>query len=130
MRTQLEVAQRLGGRAPTGRAVADDLLTDTERLARLVDDLLLLARADDAGGAARRPRPAEPVELGQLLAEVRRPLSRRRRSRVRPPTRPLLDTRASRTRCDRVVANLLDNAVRHTRTRVVVGGGRRRRRTS
>ena len=50
-------------------ALADDLLADVERLSRLVDDLLLLARADDAGapGAAA---PTGPVELGELLAAV------------------------------------------------------------
>ena len=47
MRTQLEVAQQLGP-AADWPAVADDLLTDTERLSRLVDDLLLLARSDES----------------------------------------------------------------------------------
>jgi len=43
LRTQLEVADRLDEPAP-----AADLLTDVARLARLVDDLLLLARATRA----------------------------------------------------------------------------------
>ncbi|MGH3682728.1 MAG: histidine kinase dimerization/phospho-acceptor domain-containing protein, partial [Natronosporangium sp.] len=50
LRTELEVAQRLGDRTDWP-AVARDLLADTRRLGRLVDDLLLLARAD-----ATRPR--------------------------------------------------------------------------
>ncbi|MFJ8689814.1 HAMP domain-containing sensor histidine kinase [Micromonospora wenchangensis] len=75
MRTELEVAQRLGDRTDWP-AVAADLLTDTERLGRLVDDLLLLARLDEQ--QAQRVdhlRAAEPVELGALLTEVaaRRP---------------------------------------------------------
>src|SRR6266508_628574 len=47
MRTELEGAQRLGEPAPTA-----DLLADLNRLRRLVDDLLLLARADVYTGAA------------------------------------------------------------------------------
>src|SRR6266545_2046978 len=49
MRTELEVAQRLGEPAPTA-----DLLADLKRLSRLVDDLLLLARADEEVPLARR----------------------------------------------------------------------------
>jgi signal transduction histidine kinase len=51
MRTELEVAQRLGERTDWP-AVARDLLDDTERMGRLVDDLLLLARLDEAGDPA------------------------------------------------------------------------------
>ncbi|MBC9007124.1 histidine kinase dimerization/phospho-acceptor domain-containing protein, partial [Micromonospora aurantiaca (nom. illeg.)] len=63
MRTELEVARRLGGDTDWP-AVADDLLADTERLSRLVDDLLLLARLDEQDA---RPSPVGPVELGELL---------------------------------------------------------------
>ncbi|MEU1606651.1 ATP-binding protein [Micromonospora matsumotoense] len=75
IRTELEVAQRLGARSDWP-AVAADLLADTERLGRLVDDLLLLARLDEQptprGGL---PGEAGPVDLGGLLAELaaRRP---------------------------------------------------------
>ncbi|WP_431922094.1 ATP-binding protein [Micromonospora wenchangensis] len=75
MRTELEVAQRLGDRTDWP-AVAADLLTDTERLGRLVDDLLLLARLDEQQAKqVDHLRAAEPVELGALLTEVaaRRP---------------------------------------------------------
>ncbi|WP_432907913.1 ATP-binding protein [Micromonospora matsumotoense] len=75
MRTELEVAQRLGDRSDWP-AVAADLLADTERLGRLVNDLLLLARLDEQSApGAGHPREAGPVELGGLLTEVaaRRP---------------------------------------------------------
>ncbi|MET8462525.1 histidine kinase dimerization/phospho-acceptor domain-containing protein, partial [Micromonospora zamorensis] len=65
IRTELEVAQRLADRTDW-TAVTTNLLTDTERLSRLVDDLLLLARLDEAPPT----RGVGPVELGALLAEV------------------------------------------------------------
>lgn len=112
MRTELEVAQRLPDTTDWPE-LAGDLLTDVHRLSRLVDDLLLLARADDE--TTRPARPAtEEVELGQLLAEVA----------GRYPDvayeRPAVPLRVSgeRDALGRVMANLLDNAVRHARSSV------------
>jgi signal transduction histidine kinase len=117
MRTQLEVAQRVGPDTDWP-AFVEDLLIDTERLARLVEDLLLLARADDPAAAAAAQRTAGPVELGDLIAGVA----------GRYPSPPVV-ARAPTSACwvlgdadalHRVVANLVDNAVRHTRTRVLL----------
>ncbi|HEY8472118.1 MAG TPA: HAMP domain-containing sensor histidine kinase [Natronosporangium sp.] len=111
MRTQLEVAQHLGDRTDWPQ-VAADLLADTQRLARLVDDLLLLARADDA---RVRDRAVEPVELGGVLRAVA--------ERCPPELVTVVDCEPAWTEGDpealrRVVANLADNAVRHARSRV------------
>jgi signal transduction histidine kinase len=106
MRTELEVAQRLPD-TTDWMALSADLLTDVDRLSRLVDDLLLLARADDA--TTRAVAPAETVELGQLLAEV---AARYPAVRYDRPAVPL-HTTGDRDALGRVVANLLDNAVRH-----------------
>ena len=112
MRTELEVAQRLPD-STDWPALTDDLLTDVDRLSRLVDDLLLLARADD--GSTRAPlRQAETVELGQLLAEV---AARYPAVQYERPAAPL-KTQGERDAIGRVVANLLDNAVRHAASSV------------
>lgn len=119
MRTQLEVARRLGERTDWP-AVADDLLADARRLSRLVDDLLLLARADDAD--ARQGPASGPVELGELLTGV----AERYPSppvRIVPPDRPLW-TEGEPDALGRAVANLLDNAVRHARHEVVLDARR------
>ncbi|GAA3731840.1 HAMP domain-containing sensor histidine kinase [Plantactinospora mayteni] len=118
MRTQLEVAQRLGP-ATEWPAVADDLLADTQRLSRLVDDLLLLARFDE--GTARPPRAAEPVELGELLTEVaeRYPAAPLRVVAPRFPLWVLAEPDA----LARILGNLLDNAVRHTTSEVALEAG-------
>ncbi|WBC14838.1 HAMP domain-containing sensor histidine kinase [Micromonospora sp. WMMA1998] len=107
MRTELEVARRLGGDTDWP-AVADDLLADTERLGRLVDDLLLLARLDEQ---VARPSPVGPVELGGLLRVV----AARYPS---PPVRLVVPDGAWWVEGDpgelrRVLVNLVDNALRH-----------------
>ena len=110
IRTQLEVAERLG----EGGSLPGELLVDVDRLTRLVEDLLLLARADaDDRGPARPQR----FDLSALAAEVgasrtggRVPL----RVRPGPPAPVLADPEELR----RAVQNLLDNADRHAASAV------------
>jgi signal transduction histidine kinase len=122
MRTELEVAQRLPD-STDWPALSTDLLTDVDRLSRLVDDLLLLARADDA--ATRPARGIEEVELGQLVDEV---AGRYPSVDYERPAEPVI-VAGERDALGRVLANLLDNAVRHAASTVRVtvdlghGGG-------
>ncbi|MFE9691072.1 ATP-binding protein [Micromonospora sp. NPDC005806] len=119
MRTELEVARRLGD-ATDWPAVAEDLLADTERLGRLVDDLLLLARLDEQPARPDAPpRTLGPVELGELLRGV----AARYPS---PPVRLVLPAGPLWTEGDpgelhRVLTNLVDNALRHARGEVLLG---------
>jgi signal transduction histidine kinase len=110
MRVQLEVAQRLPDDTDWP-AFIDDLMVDADRLSRLVDDLLLLARADDSAEAARR---TAPVELGELLTDL---TGRYPAVVFTPPSEQFwVDGDADALR--RAVANLLDNASRHARSTV------------
>jgi signal transduction histidine kinase len=112
MRTELEVAQRIGDPPDI-----DDLLADVERLTRLVDDLLLLARADDAPGQALAR--TEPVELGALLAATAE-----RYTSARVPVKIIggapqwID--GDPQALGHVLTNLVDNAVRHAASRVTL----------
>ncbi len=112
MRTQLEVSQRLGP-ATDWPMLADDLLIDIGRLSRLVDDLLLLARSDASPVLSR----ARPVDLGALLPEVA--------ARYPSVTVGLIEsplwTIGEPDALTRMVANLLDNAVRYAESTVVLG---------
>jgi signal transduction histidine kinase len=116
-RTQLEVAAMVDAGTPAG-ALATDVLLDIERLGRLVDDLLLLARLDEA---PRRPRVA--VDLHALAADV---VGRYAAARV-PVTLDPCESRcvvsAEAGAVRRVLVNLIDNAVRHAHgsVRVAVG---------
>jgi signal transduction histidine kinase len=116
MRTELEVAQRLPG-STDWPVLSADLLTDVERLSRLVDDLLLLARSDD-GAPPGRPaagRLAE-VDLGALVGDV---ASRYPDIGYASPGEQVTAV-VEPDAVGRVVANLVDNAVRHARSQVTV----------
>ena len=91
-------------------AVLDDLVSESERLSRLVGDLLTLARTD----SGRRLRQ-EPVALGPLVAEVVRRLAvlqpdRAIREEVHPGAVALGDADA----ITQVLLILLDNALKFT----------------
>lgn len=118
LRVQLEVAQRLGP-AEDLPTLVDEVLVDVERIDRLVDDLLALARQDEAGGTVRR---AEPVALDELTSTV---VAGYLHARV-PVT--VADAASATVNGDadglrRVVINLIDNAVRHARSEVSVEVG-------
>jgi signal transduction histidine kinase len=113
LRVQLEVAQRLGPAADWSGLI-NDVLVDVDRLDRLVEDLLTLARLDES----RALMPREPVPLDELVAEVARGYTHARVpvvAHTQPVTVPG-DPEALR----RVVINLLDNAVRFANREVQV----------
>jgi signal transduction histidine kinase len=116
IRTQLEVAQRVGDLDRAACDVLAGVLADVDRLSRLVDDLLLLARLDE-GRPARRP--AEPVELAGLVSDL---LSRYASARVsvRADGLARVVVRGDADGLRRLVGNLVDNAVRHAREAVTV----------
>jgi len=124
MRTQLEVAQRFG----EGGALPGELLADVHRLSILVEDLLLLARADDD---TSRPMSSE-ADLGVLLPQV---VARYAGARISLRLNGFRDrgvgaagvggggsllVSASSDRLTRALTNLIDNGVRHAERAVTV----------
>ncbi len=116
MRTQTEVACRLGAQADWGET-ANGLLADLDRLGRLTDDLLLLARADEADVGTTWV--AERVDLAELAGDVAAGYATARVD-VTAPSEGALWVDGAPDSLRRMVANLLDNACRHASTRVVV----------
>jgi signal transduction histidine kinase len=110
MRTQLEVAQHLG----EGGELAADLLADVTRLSALVEDLLLLARA---GGDANHPPAREFLDVRTLLVATANRYAGARVP-VTVATGPSVYAGTNAEELRRVLANLVDNAVRHARSAV------------
>jgi signal transduction histidine kinase len=135
IRTQLEVALDF----PDGQdweTTARDVHTDVLRLARLAEDLLLLARLDEqaglgghaavtAGTAVGRAGGGDAIRRGMPvdLAELARSVACRYADARVPVTfeaTGLPMVTGDRERLDRMLVNLVDNAVRYARSSVVV----------
>ena len=103
LKAELEVTRMEGGDADALRAGLRSAEEEVDRLSRLADDLLVLARAD-ADGLALRPGD---VELDDVLTRAARGS---RDVRVAPSG---LRVRADALRLEQGVRNLIDNGLRH-----------------
>jgi two-component system, OmpR family, sensor histidine kinase BaeS len=115
----------LDGVAPRDPEAVATALAQAERMAGLVDDLLDLARVD----AGKAPLSPQPVGVAPLLADAVSEagmLGRRVRYDVRIDPTDLV-VRADPARLRQLVANLLDNASRHSPAGGTVGVSARRR---
>jgi signal transduction histidine kinase len=101
----------------TAAEIAGVVLEEEARLERLVEDLLLLAKVDEARGAGTR----EPVDLDDILFDEAR--------RLRTMTSLAVDVAAvapgqvsgDKAQLEKLIRNLVDNAARHASAKVVLG---------
>ncbi|MEV0263577.1 HAMP domain-containing sensor histidine kinase [Streptomyces sp. NPDC050617] len=111
LRAELEVSLAGSSDARLAASVRQ-ALGDADRLQRIITDLLLLARLD-----ARVHRPDQAVDLALLAAEE---IARRRSPRV-PITLAAdepVPVRGDHAQLERLLANLVDNALRYARSAV------------
>jgi signal transduction histidine kinase len=126
LRVQLEVIQRLGPEQDLEGAIGD-VLIDVDRIDRLVNDLLALARLSEGGGGLAR---RENVDLAELVSALM-PNYANSRVPVTVGTAVPATVSGDADGLRRVAINLIDNAVRYARTNVRVdvelseAGGRR-----
>jgi signal transduction histidine kinase len=120
IRAQLEVALD----HPDGQdweSTARDVHADVLRLARLAEDLLLLARLDERAGT---PRRGAALDLAELSTSVVARYAGARVPVVCPEcTDPCLVS-GDWDALDRLLVNLIDNAVRYAKSGVTVTVGR------
>jgi two-component system, OmpR family, sensor kinase len=113
---ELELALRRERTPEELRNALRSAAEETERLAHLAEDLLVLARA---GGGQLPVRP-EPLPAAGLLADVRERYGRRAAEAGRPlevQADDRLRLSVDRLRAEQALGNLVENALRH-------GGGR------
>lgn len=98
--------------------LADTVVSESLRLQRLVDQLLLLTRADEGRATAT----GDDVDLDDLLLADAARLTRERPDLTVDSSRvEATRIQGDRTALDHVFRNLTDNAARHARTRVSFG---------
>lgn len=113
LRTELDLALRRSRSVEELEAALRSAAEETDRLARLAEDLLVLARADRGRAPVRR----EPVDLGELVGGTVEAFAvRAAKAEVSIETRVPHGLRASLDplRIRQAMGNLLDNALRHT----------------
>ena len=117
IKTELELALRRSRSTEELEAAIRGAAEDTERLSRIADDLLLLARAEQG----RVPLRTEPVDVADVFETV----AGRFRSRAESERRDLsvaagdpLVVSADRSLLEQAPANMVDNAFTHGAGRV------------
>jgi signal transduction histidine kinase len=112
LKTELEALLRAGDHSPQTREALLAAVEETDRLAQLSEDLLVLARTSEAG----LPLRAEELPVGELLQSVRERFVDRAAEQGRtiaidaPGT---LTVRGDPLRLRQALGNLVDNALRH-----------------
>ncbi len=117
LRTQLEIASMLGP-ATDWDEVVSEAMVDVNRLSRLVEDLLALARSDENDGTLRRRLPLDLADLAnETVADYRDARVAVTLDRSSSAGRQVTgDPDALR----RVLVNLIENGVRHATSTVLV----------
>ena len=113
LRTELDLALRRSRSVEELEAALRSAAEETERLARLAEDLLVLARADRGRAPVRR----EPVDLAELVGGTVEAFAvSAAKAGVSIETRMPrgLQVNLDPLRIRQAIGNLLDNALRHT----------------
>lgn len=113
IRGELEVALTRARTAPEYREIVQSSLEECQKLARLIDRMLFLARSEHPETQIRR----EQIDIGQELQNITdfyEPAATEREVRVQLEVKPELAADVDRTLFQLAVGNLVDNAVRHT----------------
>ncbi len=117
LRTELELALRRPRTYDEQRAALESAAEETERLTRLAEDLLLIARSDQGGLPIRR----EHVDVAELLRSTAERFSARAAAsgrEIHVACDPGVVVDADPTRLEQALGNLIENALVHGAGRI------------
>jgi signal transduction histidine kinase len=118
IRASAEILQREGLVAPEGRRTVDDVISESDRLSRLVGDLLALASAE-AGAISFDLKPVEVRAFISGIAGLAVVMAQARGARLvvdgleDEPARPMI-VEADPDRLTQILLILVDNAIDHS----------------
>jgi two-component system, OmpR family, sensor kinase len=124
LRTELELALRRKRPPEEIEAALHSATEETERLCRLAEDLLVLARADDGSLPVRR----EWLPATELLTAVQERYGHQAADAGRSlqiQADDQLELHVDRLRAEQALGNLVENALRHGRGRILLLARRR-----
>jgi heavy metal sensor kinase len=113
MRTVAEVALRHPEIDDESRAAFEDILVEAAEASRLLEDMLVLARADSHQGDLR----FEPVDLADVLTDVHekaRPLAEAKHQSLAVESNGSARVSGDRASLRRLLWTLVDNAIKYT----------------
>ncbi len=119
LRTHLNVLESSGLRNPDQNQHLEDMRTATDRLQRLLTQLLALARAESAKeGATRVMQAVDIVAIARTVTEEHVPAAVRANQDLQFSTsRPVLMVQTQAQLATELLANILDNAIRYNQPR-------------
>ncbi|MGZ5321897.1 MAG: sensor histidine kinase, partial [Solirubrobacterales bacterium] len=123
LRAELELAGKPGRSPEELRAALASAAEEVERLTRLAEDLLVIARSDQG----RLPVKREPVRLDELLERVRGRFASRAEAEGRSIAAEApsgAEAELDSLRMEQALGNLVDNALRHGRGTVRLAASR------
>jgi two-component system, OmpR family, phosphate regulon sensor histidine kinase PhoR len=99
----------------TARRFTERLLWQCRRLQALLDDLLTLSRLESVGPALAGREAVDLATLAQRALETLAPAAREKRIRLEVREQPLPRIRGDADGLERLLVNLLDNAIKYNR---------------
>jgi signal transduction histidine kinase len=119
LKTELELALRPGRTPEELRAAIESAAAETDRLARIADDLLLIARSEQGHLSLQR----DSLDPDELLRTVAARFVRTGELAVEAGEAPAIT--GDRLRLEQALGNLVDNALHHGGRRVVLRAAQR-----
>ncbi len=114
LRAGLEVTLRRDRSPQEYRTLLAESLQEIDRMQRVVEGLMALAREESAAGVERARKPVDLGEVARLSDRTMRPLAEEKHLRLRTHVEETTVVRGDADQLQLMLINLIDNAIRHS----------------